>query len=55
MELVIPDGAQVHITIGNGPVLALPNEHVPQPTAQNVNRHANGTPYSASKKDPSIR
>ncbi len=31
MELVIPDGAQVHITIGNTPLLALPNETVPQP------------------------
>jgi hypothetical protein len=31
MELVIPDGAQVHITIGNAPLLALPNEAAPQP------------------------
>ncbi len=31
MELVIPDGAQVHITIGNTPLLALPNETAPQP------------------------
>ena len=31
MELVIPDGAQVHITIGNSPLLALPNETAPQP------------------------
>ena len=31
MELVIPDGAQVHITIGNAPLLALPNETAPQP------------------------
>jgi hypothetical protein len=33
MELVIPDGAQVHISIGNTPLLALPNETVPQPAA----------------------
>ncbi len=33
MELVIPDGAQVHITIGNAPLLALPNETAPQPAA----------------------
>jgi hypothetical protein len=33
MELVIPDGAQVHITIGNNPLLALPNETAPQPAA----------------------
>ncbi len=26
MELVIPDGAQVHITIGHPPLLALPDE-----------------------------
>jgi hypothetical protein len=31
MELVIPDGAQVHITIGNTPLLTLPNETAPQP------------------------
>jgi hypothetical protein len=31
MELVIPAGAQVHITIGNAPLLALPNETAPQP------------------------
>ncbi len=31
MELVIPEGAQVHITIGNTPLLALPNETAPQP------------------------
>jgi hypothetical protein len=31
MELVIPDGAQVHITIGNAPPLALPNETAAQP------------------------
>jgi hypothetical protein len=30
MELVIPDGAQVHITIGNAPLIALPNETAPQ-------------------------
>jgi len=34
MELVIPDGAQVHITIGNTPLLALPNETAPQPATQ---------------------
>jgi len=34
MELVIPDGAQVHITIGNGPPLALPNETAPQLAAR---------------------
>ena len=33
MELVIADGAQVHITIGNAPLLALPNETAPQPAA----------------------
>ena len=33
MELVIPDGAQVHITIGNTPLLTLPNEAAPQPAA----------------------
>ncbi len=33
MELVIPDGAQVHITIGNTPPLALANETPPQPAA----------------------
>ena len=31
MELVIHDGAQVHITIGTAPLLALPNETAPQP------------------------
>jgi hypothetical protein len=31
MELVIPDGAQVHITIGNTSLLALPNDTAPQP------------------------
>ena len=31
MELVIPDGAQVHITIGNTPLLTLPNETATQP------------------------
>jgi hypothetical protein len=31
MELVIPDGAQVQITIGTAPLLALPNETAPQP------------------------
>jgi hypothetical protein len=31
MELIIPDGAQVHITIGNTPLLALPNETAAQP------------------------
>jgi hypothetical protein len=33
MELVIPDGAQVHITIGKTPLLTLPNETAPQPAA----------------------
>jgi hypothetical protein len=33
MELVIPDGAQVHITIGHTPLLALSNETAPQPAA----------------------
>ena len=33
MELVIPDGAQVHIMIGTAPLLALPNETAPQPAA----------------------
>jgi hypothetical protein len=33
MELVIPDGARVHITIGNTPLLALPNETATQPAA----------------------
>ena len=33
MELVIPDGAQVHITIGKTPLLTLPNEAAPQPAA----------------------
>jgi hypothetical protein len=31
MELVIPDGAQVQITIGNARLLALPNETAPHP------------------------
>ncbi len=31
MELVIPDGAQIHITIANAPLLALPNETAPRP------------------------
>ena len=31
MELVIPNGAQVHITIGKPPLLALPSETAPQP------------------------
>ena len=30
MELVIPDGAPVHITIGNAPLLAQQNETAPQ-------------------------
>jgi hypothetical protein len=34
MELVIPDGAQVHIAIGSGPPLALPNENAPQLAAR---------------------
>jgi hypothetical protein len=33
MLLMIPDGAQVYITIGNTPLLALPNETAPQPAA----------------------
>jgi hypothetical protein len=33
MELVIPNGAQVHITIGKPPLLALPSETAPQPAA----------------------
>jgi len=34
MELVIPDGAQIHIAIGSGPPLALPNENAPQLAAR---------------------
>jgi hypothetical protein len=33
MELVIPDGAHVHITIGNAPLLALPIETTLHPVA----------------------
>jgi len=35
MELVIPDGTQVHITIGNAPLLAMPNEAASQPATPN--------------------
>jgi hypothetical protein len=42
MELVIPDGAQVHITIGNAPLLALPNETAPQPAALKSGRFLKG-------------
>ena len=43
MELVIPDGQQVHIAIGNPPLLALPSEAPAAPAAPATPRR--GHPY----------
>jgi len=39
MELMIPDGARVHITIGSTPLLALPNETATRPAALKSGSH----------------